>query len=76
MGGLSSETAWKLAMLDFLWFSLVFDSFENVKRTFCEISLPLVESLRSDDGGGLGDLGGTLGGGFGRLPDLIFFDFI
>ena len=40
------------------------------------MSLPLVESLRSEDGGGLGGLGATFGSGLGRLPGLICLTYV
>ena len=56
-----------LAMLVFPWFSQAvvdFRIFRKPLQTFSDISLALVESLRSGNAGGLGG-----------LPCLIFFDF-
>ena len=64
-----------LNLFDCHWFFVDFKLFSVPLRSFCGILLPLVESLRSDDGGGLGVLGGTFGGGLGGLLDFIFFDF-
>ena len=49
--------------------------FPALVRTFLNFSLPLVESLRSEDGGGLGGLGSTFGAGLGGLRGLLSFDF-
>ena len=59
----------------FLLMAGSYGTFPDFYQTFCDISLPLVDSLRSVDGGGLGGLRGTFTGGLGSLPGLIFFDF-
>ena len=51
-----------------------FSMFTTPFRTFSEISLPRVESLFSENRGGLGELGSMFGGGLGGLPGLIFYD--